>query len=442
MKRIDEWPRQEDTEEQEFLDRLALYPQDTATLARLQAYYHERARFEDEMPILGQLLEADLSPSERAETLHDLAYALYRQDKLEEAIAGAESLIQAYPDYHYLSSVLWLLGVMHADRMNRPGHLEMWHTDWAAAESYLKRALDYVDDDQERVGILVELGGTLMSDAGKLEEAKLALEQALAIGIKDPQVLTACHQRLGRIYYRLHQVEQARQHYEQSVLAGPEQPSNFRALAYVYLAGLDREQGEYELAEQRCHQARYAMDESSHRGASNILESIYEEQGDIALAKGEYQQAVDHYQAAFERAEISDEQQSLYRKIGDALIGLGQPKRALESFRQALAIEMASGSINEGYVGLLLFRMGRCLYDLHEYEQAAMLLEKAARNVQPYLLAEVHQCLAHSYFSLRRYQRAAELYQQVIDETERKSPEAQEARKYLLAAKRLGRSRP
>lgn len=63
-----------------------------------------------EVAILRQSLEGDLSPEERAEALHDLAYALYRQGNLEEAILHAEDLLNTYPDYRHLGSVFWLLG--------------------------------------------------------------------------------------------------------------------------------------------------------------------------------------------------------------------------------------------------------------------------------------------------------------------------------------------
>ena len=391
----------DDSMEQDILARLRADPDNTSLLRELQAYYNKHARYEEEVSILRQLLELELSAEEHAETLHDLVHALYRQGSVEEAIAQAEDLLTAYPDYRHLGSVYWLLGTMYADRANwSEGRDTTWQQDVEAAKWNLRIALNYVEDKQKRAGVLVELGAAL-SISAELVEAQRAFEQALNSGIEDPVTLTTCYERLGRVLYRQDQIEQATQYCEKAVLVCPEQPSNSRALAYVDLARICREQGDCERAEQHCEQARQVLEKRNPKEESLVLGSIYEELGDISFEKAEYQQAAGNYKAALEQVQLPEVKDDLYYKLMVALRWDGQYEQALEAMRQALTLALSSQPINEEHVGELLFHMGDCAYGLHDYHQAIMLLEKATEKAKLPVLAEAHLLLG-PYASLGR----------------------------------------
>lgn len=423
-----------DSLEQGILARLRAAPDNTSILFELQTYYKEHARYEDEVAILRQLLKKELSVEEQVETLHDLVYALYRQGNLEEAIPRAEDLIKTYPDYRHLGSVFWLLGEMYVDRANWPGSFNTWQQDVEAAERNLRIAFDHVDDKQEQVGVLVQLG-TVLSIRGELVEARQAFEQALNSGIEDPDTLASCYERLGRVLYRLDQIEQAAQYYEQAILVCPEQPSNSRALAYADLAGLCRERGDTERAERYCQQARYAVDESDPNSACVALGSIYEELGDISFEKAEYQQAADNYQAAMEHFQLPEKQDELGYKLSVALKWDGQYKRAFEALQQSLTLALSLQPTNKEHIGELLFQMGECAYSLHDFHQATVLLEKATEKVKSPMLAEVHLSLGHSYLRLKRYREAMECYQRTIVQARFLSPSWRQAVRYYIWAR-------
>ena len=422
--------------EQEILARLRAAPDNVSILLELQTYYNEHARYEEEVAILRQLLELELSAEEHAETLHDLVHALYRQGSVEEAMAQAEDLITAYPDYRHLGSVYWFLGTMYTDRANWSEYRDTtWQQDVEAAKRNLRIALNYVEDKQERAGVLVELGAAL-SISAELVEAQRAFEQALNSGIEDPVTLTTCYERLGRVLYRQDQIEQATQYCEKAVLVCPEQPSNSRALAYVDLARICREQGDSERAEQHCEQARQVLDKRNPREESLVLGSIYEELGDISFEKAEYQRAADNYKAALGQVQLPEEKDELYYKLMVALRWDGQYEQALEAMREALTLALSSQPINEEHVGELLFHMGDCAYGLHDYHQAIMLLEKATEKVNLPVLAEAHLLLGHSYFGLGRFGEAAECYRKAIAQTKFLSPSWRQAVRYYVWARK------
>jgi len=426
----------DDSMEQDILARLRADPDNTSLLRELQAYYNKHARYEEEVSILRQLLELELSAEEHAETLHDLVHALYRQGSVEEAIAQAEDLLTAYPDYRHLGSVYWLLGTMYADRANwSEGRDTTWQQDVEAAKWNLRIALNYVEDKQKRAGVLVELGAAL-SISAELVEAQRAFEQALNSGIEDPVTLTTCYERLGRVLYRQDQIEQATQYCEKAVLVCPEQPSNSRALAYVDLARICREQGDCERAEQHCEQARQVLEKRNPKEESLVLGSIYEELGDISFEKAEYQQAADNYKAALEQVQLPEVKDDLYYKLMVALRWDGQYEQALEAMRQALTLALSSQPINEEHVGELLFHMGDCAYGLHDYHQAIMLFEKATAKAKPPVLPEVHLSLGHSYFRLGRFGEAAECHRKAIAQTRPFSASWRQAVRYYIWARR------
>jgi len=426
----------DDSMEQDILARLRADPDNTSLLRELQAYYNKHARYEEEVSILRQLLELELSAEEHAETLHDLVHALYRQGSVEEAIAQAEDLLTAYPDYRHLGSVYWLLGTMYADRANwSEGRDTTWQQDVEAAKWNLRIALNYVEDKQKRAGVLVELGAAL-SISAELVEAQRAFEQALNSGIEDPVTLTTCYERLGRVLYRQDQIEQATQYCEKAVLVCPEQPSNSRALAYVDLARICREQGDCERAEQHCEQARQVLEKRNPKEESLVLGSIYEELGDISFEKAEYQQAADNYKAALEQVQLPEVKDDLYYKLMVALRWDGQYEQALEAMRQALTLALSSQPINEEHVGELLFHMGDCAYGLHDYHQAIMLLEKATEKAKLPVLAEAHLLLGHSYFRLGRFEEAAVCYRKALAQTKTFSASWRQAVRYYIWARK------
>jgi tetratricopeptide (TPR) repeat protein len=235
--------------------------------------------------------------------------------------------------------------------------------------------------------------------------------------------------------YRQKSLEQAKWYYEQAVLVHPEQLSDFRVAAYVGLASTCREQGDIEQAEQYIQQARCVLDELSPDGASGELGSIYEELGDIALQKDEYQRASDHFEAALGQSQLPEKQEELYHKLGVALGQDGQYERALEYLRQALAIELSLPQTNKEYIGELLLHMGQCEYGLGHFQQAIVLLEKAQETVDPSVLAVLHLWLGRSYYWLKRFDNAAECYKKALRGTRFLSPDWREALKYFVGTR-------
>ncbi len=423
--------------ERDILVRLRTAPGDASILLELQAYYKEHARYKDEVAILRQLLERGLPPDERAEALHDLVYALYRQGNLEEAIPCAEDLLSAYRDYRYLGSVYRLLGVMYAERSAWQEDSEAEIQDLKAAARHLRYALDLVEDGQERAAVLVDLGAAL-SNSGELEEAEHIFEEAIRIGIEDPNVLALCYRRLGRTFHTLGQVDQSISYYEKSASLHSEQPDNAWAMTCVDLAGLYRQKGDIERAEHYCRRAMQWLDQSDTQWASYVLGRIYEELGDILVQKGVYQEAIDNYYTALQQIQRPGEQADLYRKLGATLVRVEQYHQAFEAFRQALVYQMPLDPVEKQEdVGDLLFRMGRCAYKLGDFRQAIVLLEKAVERLKPPLLSEAYLWLGHSYFSTRHGDKASGAYKKVITQTRFLSLRWRQAMKYLFRAKRL-----
>jgi len=176
-------------------------------------------------------------------------------------------------------------------------------------------------------------------------------------------------------------------------------------------------------------------DPTTRSSCDQWLGSIYEELGDISFHKDEYQQAADNYQAALQRLYLPEKQVDIYYKLSIALRWHGQCERALEFLRQALALELSSRSINRERIGELLFHMGQCAYTLRDFQQAIVLLEKAAEKVNMPKRGEVHLLLGHSYSQLKRFNNAAEFYGRALKETRLLSSHWRQAMKYLVRAK-------
>ena len=407
---------------------------DAATLLQLQAHYKERGQYAEEAAILRQILSRELTSDQRAEALHDLAFALYHQGQLDDAIQRAEELLELDPDYYYLGSVLWLLGVMYGERSLWHEDLDAWRQDVEAAESNLRGALDHVNDEQERAGVLVELGEAL-SSSGRLVEAKRAFEKALGIGISDPVTLAACYHRLGITVYSLGQHHRARRCYQQAIHIHPDKSSNSLAQAYIDLASLSREEGDLEQAEQYCRLAEGVLDAAAFRGTSVARARMLEELGDIAFEKGKFHLAADDYQAALQLAPLpGSQQQELYRKIGVSLRWDGQPERALKYLRQALAQGTLSDPARKQHLAALLLDMGLCEYDLRDYQQAIALLRRAAESAKKPLLADVYLMLGHCDFHLKRFGQAAQQYGRVLRESVILSTTWRKALEYFIRA--------
>lgn len=234
-------------------------------------------------------------------------------------------------------------------------------------------ALDEATTNEVSAEILLSIGKTYTFGLGKHTEARENLAKSLALGeiIKDQALIAEIHTSLGWICYRLHDFEQAINHFTKGQdLAQLLRNRPLFASANLGLGGIDH-------AEKRYDQARERFEKSQ-------------------IVFHEYEMPVEEAQAIANLGIIADER--------------GDFEKGFEYFKQAMKIFKNISAIVNLQIAYLNLGFNRCY--VKEYQQAAVFFEKAAELSRDTghleRLCQANSGLATAYTQLKKLDLALE----------------------------------
>jgi tetratricopeptide (TPR) repeat protein len=248
--------------------------------------------------------EAELLPLANAgdpDALVQLA-ALYRSaGRLDEASDLLDRVLADYPN----------LPSAHEEAAN----IALARGQPEIAESELRQALQ---SDASRLSARVTLA-RLYADRG---DPAAAAEQ-FRIAVENRSVDPLVHRQLGEVLLQTGNPQAAEESFKRALELAPNSHEAHHGLAMAYLA-----------------QSQYADAAEEEARALEIASGNYTlaivGQGDIELAQGRYDQAIQRYSLALER---DDRLSAAYLGLGRATQAKGQTALAIDYYRQGLAIE-------------------------------------------------------------------------------------------------------
>lgn len=148
-----------------------------------------------------------------------------------------------------------------------------------------------------------------------------------------------------------------------------------RALALAVVAWLTRSQGDFEQTDALLIESlslyRQINDENGEAGTLDTL-------GDVALARGMADEALTYYEESLMRFRNTGNKARIPMSlcsVGDALFSKGDYARAIETYRESLALSQAAH--DERGCALAMYGMGICAAEIEELDKAVAWLQQA-----------------------------------------------------------------
>lgn len=266
-------------------------------------------------------------------------------------------------------------------------------------------------------GDLHKLLGDTLDAMGRGEEALAAYQRAISLEPENPDFLNS----LGNAYFRLGKHEEARQAYRKALTLHPSFDWPHHNLALIHL-----ERGDNEWA---VREARMAIEANPHyvsarntlavallrlrrfdeceRECLRILEDEDDDAAYVNLAnvydeKGEDKKAEESYKKAIE---LNPNHPANYQEYGIFLGRRGRHREAQKAFSRALRLDPKSASVRS-YMGIDLLDQGKVT-------SALKLLEKAVK-LDPMLAVAWHN-LGLAYLRAKRYEHALAAYKRAAE---------------------------
>jgi tetratricopeptide (TPR) repeat protein len=209
----------------------------------------------------------------------------------------------------------------------------------------------------------------------------------------------------GICYYKLHLFKDAENQFQQIIDKFPDHPAAAQSLflkACTYLERRDNSVAETLLR-------KFLQANKNHRWAGYA----YERLGDAYLEMGQEKKAIDAYVQAVAKINIAADQVRIYFKTGNIYVKLENPSRAIEAFKQAIAIgekQSVYTRVPDAY-----YRIADELYKQKEYKNALEYYTKVTRKYPdfqetPWGLFQIGTI----FKNLKDYQKAIDLFKDLI----------------------------
>jgi tetratricopeptide (TPR) repeat protein len=245
-----------------------------------------------------------------ADALASLMNAFVTQGQTEKAIAAAQTQIAKVPE----SSAFYdLLGTTRFDHRRTKKDLE-------AAESDLQKSADL---DKHNADALLKLS--------QVKAARGAIDEAIATGqraLLDNPKQIAFDLIIGRLYEAKHDLDKAKQCYQEALDIDPKSPQASNNMASL----LTKTGGNLDVALSLAQTARRRMPDSS-----NVADTL----GWVLYQKGAYKSAIDSFRQAISLAEKgrAPDSPTLHFHLGMAYQRDGQPALARQQLEKVLKID-------------------------------------------------------------------------------------------------------
>ena len=274
----------------------------------------------------------------------------------------------------------------------------------------LTRAIELARSDPARLLALASLKAEMDHESGRHQEAETTIKRALeeTAGV-DPKRKALLLIQLGRLQIRAQKPGEARQLFtgvRQAV--GASGPSPMTATCDFYLGNIALAEGELEEAD-RHHLA--ALEQRRRQGVDRATGSSLSALGAVAVARGNYPQALDYYREAEEILEVHGKPgETSYALLGQAraLNRLGDYTGASRPVRSALALrEGRDDTVGEALARLAVAKnyldIGQPDVALEQARKAHFQLELISTGEH---LAGADSLLGRIHLSQRRYDAA------------------------------------
>jgi tetratricopeptide (TPR) repeat protein len=183
-------------------------------------------------------------------------------------------------------------------------------------------------DEGARSGPLNVFLGRLLENAGNIEAAAAAMEDALAV---DPDSELAQYYA-GAIYDKLHDREKAIEHLKRAIEIGPGKAEYYNHLGYLYAENNIHLDKAFELLSK-------ALELDPDNGY--MLDSI----AWVYYQRGEYDKALEYIRRALPNVRTDDA--VIREHLGDVLFALGRKEEALAEWRKAIRLDPSVERVRE-----------------------------------------------------------------------------------------------
>ncbi len=248
----------------------------------------------------------------------------------------------------------------------------------AAIEFYLQ-LLPLLDDPQERIAVLLQLGDVLHF-VGKLDDAENRLQEALALAREssDQPSMARCNLQLGRLWHGRSAFPKALTFLAEAVtiftaVNNPDGLCETQTVigeCYYY-------QGRYSEAEAALNHSLALAHELNNQqkiaAALNHLGRVAFDQGDYELARKRYEESLTYSQALDDKVKMA----TTINNLGILASYRGDVTTTRTHYEKALAIRREIG--DRAGVGASLNNLGILARDAGEYDKAISLYQEALR---------------------------------------------------------------
>jgi class 3 adenylate cyclase/tetratricopeptide (TPR) repeat protein len=311
----------------------------------------------------------------RRQTLHEQVGDFYEEhfvDRLEQ--------YYGFLAYHYGASTDLAKGLEYAVKAGRQAAHA--YANEAAAEYFqqvlaIAESMPHLLAPRERIQILRERGDVLWQ-AGHFSEALASFEKALQGGrvvLSNAEIAelyrlsSNVHERSGRYEESLNALQKA----HRVLLRSPEGMSSLeRARVLAAMSGVYMRRGSYQEAARFGDEALVIAEKVPEgRDRSSLLGRMHEQQGNVALMMGQYQDALRDFERALYFHKEADERQRIaivYNNMGYVWHFQDAYQQEIDSYLQCLEVAQ---QIGDPYVAAYAANnLGSAWYELGDYDLA------------------------------------------------------------------------
>jgi tetratricopeptide (TPR) repeat protein len=434
-------PNQKESGRERELQRLIKRnPDEIAAYLELSELYQDQGYFGEAEQILQRALKKPWELPEWATISNQLGWALFNQEKYDAALEVALLVIgKVSEDIFPLAEAHYLAGVCYGEKWD-PNVSSVIHDEFHRAcvvnlESALKMVKAEKDHDFQAY-ILSSLA-SVREVEGCHEEAMGLLQEALSLSDLELHTLRACHAQLGCLYddYRQDN-ERARHHFQQAIQYGETDGGGERSneLSWIYrrLAIIQKLAGDMPAALVSADKALAKVDMSDPAIGRVREADAHRLIGDLRYEAEEFSVAVEHYKRYLRLEKENVEGRAKVQMfLGYALMG----ERSYRQANKYLSAALETGLISDAQ-GYVRAQVGYAAYHLGDFRRAVQCFTQALDHLEENEEARLWavRTLGHAHFHLEQYAEAAMSYREALKLVTPDDPIRSELMQYLLQA--------
>lgn len=326
---------------------------------RLELYIHLGKLYEQELDDQDQAIEAfinaiNLDPH-RLDVLKSLDGLYRKKKKWDELAATCIKEIALSHDPAEKAELSYQLGLIKRDRFHLPEDakqlflqaveyqptmrkalkaltgLAIMVEDWTQAVKYITQEISYIQEPNEKVEALTDLGLLYQNKLKLIQKAKEIFQQSLDI---DPQSIIAI-EAMANIHYAQKEAQQAETLFGRLVLLVDKTKAEQLSSIYYKWAQVAENLNKKDEAV-----IRYttALDiKPDNLDALLALGSLYFDRAQWGFDKSQWQEALNIYQKIFQHPKLEEGKIDVIRKLAKIYGRLGQSDKAIEYYQKILA---------------------------------------------------------------------------------------------------------